>query len=57
MPEPDNKTEQEDAAAAVENGAEAEAEAAAEAEAEATAAFQAEIATLKDQLLRALAET
>ncbi len=66
MPERENKTQEEEASApeaapeaALEATAESEteAEAAAEAEAEATVAFQAEIATLKDQLLRALAET
>jgi molecular chaperone GrpE len=57
MPERDNTTEEEDASAEETSTPESEAEAAAEAEAEATAAFQAEIAALKDQLLRALAET
>lgn len=57
MPERDNTTEEEDANAGETSTPESEAEAAAEAEAEATAAFQAEIAALKDQLLRALAET
>ena len=65
MPERDKKTSEEDAstpeADAVENGTEPEAEAEAEVEAEApadaTAALQAELAALKDQLLRALAET
>ncbi len=59
MPERDNTTEEENTSAEETLAAEseAEAEAAAEAEAEATVAFQAEIATLKDQLLRALAET
>ena len=65
MPERDKKTSEEDARApeadAVENGTEPEAEPEAEAEAEApadaTAALQAELAALKDQLLRALAET
>ncbi len=71
MPEPDNKTQEEDARAEGSPAAEPEAEAGTEVEAEAeaeagvgagtpaisTAAFQAEIATLKDQLLRALAET
>lgn len=57
MPERDNTTEEEEASAGETSTPESEAEAAAEAEAEATAAFQAEIAALKDQLLRALAET
>ena len=63
MPERDNKTQEEDASAEKSPAAEseveieAEAEAGAEAPAISTAAFQAEVASLKDQLLRALAET
>ncbi len=68
MPERDNKAQEKDArvaeATADENGAdeksaepEAEAEAEAEAPADSTAVLQAEVAALKDQLLRALAET
>ncbi len=69
MPERDNKTQNEDASAeevlaAEEDGelaaaAELEAEAEVEVEipAESAAALQAEAASLKDQLLRALAET
>lgn len=62
MPKRDKKVTEEGAGtatAAAENGAEPEAGAEAEAEAPAdpTAALQAEVASLKDQLLRALAET
>ncbi len=67
MPERDKKVPEEDASAgespAVEDdaepaaAAELEAEAEVEVEADATAALQAEVASLKDQLLRALAET
>ncbi len=60
MPERDNKTEKEASAEetpAAESEVEIEAEAEAEAPADATAALQAEVAALKDQLLRALAET